>query len=263
MKSFQEYITEAFYFTKIDHSKFPNPLPRELWSPFFEMGLKDGNMKDDVVGAKPHTWSANELNPTQNDVYLSKSLSMAMGSRARPGVEGGNLKSVVSYDGYILDGHHRWAATMLNNPDAKISGIRIALKIYDLVPILRAAGDAFGNARRGAPKGDRNIFDSTIEDAMDAIENGKGMNPQFQHGSSSKFYDKSWAMEWLSELGGERVLAQRIKEIQSHKTPSNSPERKDMPVIDADKLENGLGQEENVAMYLRKGMIDIRKPYST
>ena len=211
MKSFQEYITEAFYFTKIDHSKFPNPLPRELWSPFFEMGLKDGNMKDDVVGAKPHTWSANELNPTQNDVYLSKSLSMAIGSRARPGIEGGNLKSVVSYDGYILDGHHRWAATLLNNP----------------------------------------------------IENGKGMNPQFQHGSSSKFYDKSWAMEWLSELGGERVLAQRIKEIQSHKTPSNSPERKDMPVIDADKLENGLGQEENVAMYLRKGMIDIRKPYST
>ena len=238
----------------IDHSKFPNPLPKELWTPFFEMGLRDGNMKDDVVGAKPATWSANKLNPTQNDVYLSKSLSMAIGSRARPGIEGGNLKSVVSYDGYILDGHHRWAATLLNTPNAKISGIQVALKIYDLVPILRAAGDAFGNARRGAPKGDKNVFDSTIKDAMEAILDGKGMDP--------KFYDRSWAIEWLFKLGGEKVLAQRIKEIKSHKTPSNSPQRKDMPVIDADNLKNGLGQEENVSMYLRKGMIDIRKPYA-
>ena len=36
-----------------------------------------------------------------------------------------------------------------------------------------------------------------------------------------------------------------------------------MPVIDADKLKNGRGQEENVARYLRKGMIDIRKPYAS
>jgi hypothetical protein len=239
---------------KIDHSKFPNPLPKELWKPFFEMGLRDGNMKDDIVGAKPATWSAKTLNPTQEDVYLSKSLSMAIGSKARPGIEGGNLKSVVSHDGYILDGHHRWAATLLNNPEAKISGIQVAIDIDDLVPILRAAGDAFGNTRRGAPKGDLNIFQSTIKDAMSAILDGKGMDP--------KFYDRSWAVEWLAQLGGEQVLNQRIQAIRSHKTPARSPARKDMPVIDADALKNGRGQEETVARYLRKGMIDIRKPYA-
>ncbi len=240
---------------KIDHSKFPNPLPKELWAPFFEMGLRDGNMKDDVVGARPATWPAKGLNPTQTDVYLSKALSMAIGSKARPGIEGGNLKSVVSHDGYILDGHHRWAATLLNNPEAKIHGIQIAIEIDDLVPILRAAGDAFGNERRGAPKGDRNIFESTIKDAMDAILDGKGMD--------AKFYDRSWAVEWLGKLGGEKVLEERIKAIRRHKTPARSPARKDMPVIDADALKNGRGQEETVSRYLRKGMIDIRKPYAS
>lgn len=219
------------------------------------MGLRDGNMKDDVVGARPATWPAKGLNPTQTDVYLSKALSMAIGSKARPGIEGGNLKSVVSHDGYILDGHHRWAATLLNNPEAKIHGIQIAIEIDDLVPILRAAGDAFGNERRGAPKGDRNIFESTIKDAMDAILDGKGMD--------AKFYDRSWAVEWLGKLGGEKVLEERIKAIRRHKTPARSPARKDMPVIDADALKNGRGQEETVSRYLRKGMIDIRKPYAS
>jgi hypothetical protein len=180
---------------------------------------------------------------------------MAIGSKARPGIEGGNLKSVVSHDGYILDGHHRWAATLLNNPEAKIHGIQIAIEIDDLVPILRAAGDAFGNERRGAPKGDRNIFESTIKDAMDAILDGKGMD--------AKFYDRSWAVEWLGKLGGEKVLEERIKAIRRHKTPARSPARKDMPVIDADALKNGRGQEETVSRYLRKGMIDIRKPYAS
>ena len=219
------------------------------------MGLRDGNMKDDVVGARPATWPANTLNPTQTDVYLSKALGMAMGSKQRPGAAGGDLKSVVSHDGYILDGHHRWAATLLNNPEAKIHGIKVAIGIDDLVPILRAAGDAFGNERRGAPKGDRNIFQSTIKDAMSAILEGKGMDP--------KFYDKDWAVEWLGKLGGEQILDQRIRAIKRHKTPARSPARKDMPVIDADKLKNGRGQEETVSRYLRKGMIDIRKPYAS
>ena len=90
---------------------------------------------------------------------------------------------------------------------------------------------------------------------MSAILEGKGMDP--------KFYDKDWAVEWLGKLGGEQILDQRIRAIKRHKTPARSPARKDMPVIDADKLKNGRGQEETVSRYLRKGMIDIRKPYAS
>ena len=122
---------------KIDHKRFPNPLPQQLHGPFFQMGFDDGNLKDDVVGAKKHNWASKMLKPTQEDVYLGKALGMAIG-----GVAGGDLKSVVSHDNYILDGHHRWAATLLNKPTATITGIQVAMDIQDLVPVLRAAGDA-------------------------------------------------------------------------------------------------------------------------
>ena len=247
----------------IDHGRFPNPLPKQLWGVFFEMGLKDKNLKDDIVGSRNAKWSAKDLNPTQEDVYLSKSLSMAIGSKSWKGIEGGDLKSIVSHDGYILDGHHRWAATLWNNPSAQIGGIEVALNIVDLVPILRAAGDAFGNARRGEPKGDRNIFQSSIKDVLEAVKDGKGMT------TPESTYDHDWCMQWLANLGkgkiadGEKLLAQRLAEIKKHKTPSTSPARKDMPVIDTDKNAKikGTSQEKLVAYYLRKGAIDLRKPY--
>jgi hypothetical protein len=228
---------------RINHKRFPNPLPPELHGPFFQMGFDDGNLKDDVVGAGPHTWSAKLLKPTQKDVYLGKALGMAIG-----GVAGGDLKSVVSHDNYILDGHHRWAATLLNKPSATITGIQVALDIKDLVPVLRAAGDAFGNTRRGAPKGDLNIFRSTMQDAMEAILEGKGMD--------SKFYDKQKAVAWLAGIGGEAVLKKRLGFIKRARTPPRSPRRMNMPVIDDQK-----NQEAIVARYLREGKIDIYAPY--
>ena len=48
------------------------------------------------------------------------------------GVKGGNLGSMVSGDNHILDGHHRWAATLLAEPKAKI-GTEVDLGIGDLV----------------------------------------------------------------------------------------------------------------------------------
>ena len=83
------------------------------------------------------------------------------------GVKGGNLGSIVSKDGHILDGHHRYAATLFADPNAKIIGIEADLGIGDLVPVLRALGDAYGNKRRGEPAGgDLNIYDATIDDAL-------------------------------------------------------------------------------------------------
>lgn len=258
---------------KIDHSKFPDPLPKELWKPFFAMGLRDGNMKDDVVGAKSkNDLVANKLFPTQDDVYLAKSLAMAIGSRppGRPGVEGGNLKAIVSYNNYILDGHHRWAATMWNKPLAKLTGIVVALDIVDLVPILRAAGDAFGNIRRDKPSNDIPISIATIKDVLRAVKEGYNM-------TNDKYtWNHDWAMQWLVDLGngnivkGERLLARRLANIKNHKTPNLKKSRKDMPVIDADLDRFGVekdksknrSQEEIIARYLRKGMIDIRKPYA-
>jgi len=245
MKSFKHYLAEELPTKEISAKEFPNPLNARLKAIFMKKGEMDGNPSDDIVKTKPKSWTARKLQPSQSAIYLGKTLGMAVG-----GVKGGDLGAMVSKDKRILDGHHRWAATMLAEPDAKITGIEADLGIGDLVPVLRALGDAIGNTRRGEPAGgDVNLFKATIKDAMEALTTGKNMHP--------KFYDRKKSIAWLESIGGEAGLKERLKEVQRHMPPKGAPPRIDMPVIDADK-----GDERQAASMLRKGQIDVRAPYA-
>ena len=69
------------------------------------------------------------------------------------GVAGGNLGAYISTNGEILDGHHRWAATMLNNPNANI-GSFAAIDLDAMggrtkaLQYLTAIGNALGNSTK-------------------------------------------------------------------------------------------------------------------
>jgi len=244
MKSFKEYFSEELSTKEIDPKEFPNPITDTLRKIFIKKGRMDGSVEDDIVQTKKQTWTAKNLKASQDAVYLGKALGMAVG-----GVKGGDLGAIISSDKRILDGHHRWAATMFNDPSAKIGGIEARLGIGDLVPVLRALGDVFKNKRRGAPGGgDKNIFQATVADAEKALLTGKYMNP--------KFYDKEKSTKWLESIGGKSVLGQRLKKIQKSVPPKGAPERAQMPVIDAD-----IGQHKKAAKLLKKGDLDVRKPY--
>jgi hypothetical protein len=245
LKEAVEYIIEELPTKEIRASEFPNPLSARLKKIFLKKGEMDGDPSDDIVNTKAKSWGARKLQPSQSAIYLGKTLGMAVG-----GVKGGDLGAMVSKDKRILDGHHRWAATMLADPSAKITGIEADLGIGDLVPVLRAMGDSIGNTRRGEPAGgDVNIFKATIKDALEALTTGKNMHP--------KFYDKEKSVAWLESIGGKAELAARLKALQSHRPPKGAPPRIDMPVIDADK-----GDEKQAASMLRKGQIDVREPYA-
>jgi len=83
---------------------------------FMTSGNKDGKPEDDKATVKvPASVPASKAIPTQTNILLGKSLSMAIG-----GTKGGDLKAWISTNGEILDGHHRWAATMLNDPNASL-----------------------------------------------------------------------------------------------------------------------------------------------
>ena len=78
----------------------------------------DGKADDDDAGVQePAQVSAGDAIPTQSNILLPKALGMAVG-----GVSGGDLGAYFSTKGEILDGHHRWAATMLNDPGASLGG---------------------------------------------------------------------------------------------------------------------------------------------
>tara|TARA_Y100000310_G_scaffold283974_1_gene306330 strand:- start:1975 stop:2694 length:720 start_codon:yes stop_codon:yes gene_type:complete len=238
-------MVEALATDEIDPDQFTNPITQAIQRIFTTKGKLDGEVADDVVKTTRISSPAKTMLPSQSEIFLGKSLGMSVG-----GVRGGNLGAIVSKDNRILDGHHRWAATMFSDPKVKIGALRADLKIGDLVPVLRALGDAFGNTRRGKPaSGDINIYDATLDDALEAIHDGKYMNP--------KFYNKANAIEWLESIGGEDVLRDRLEDIQSKTPPVGAPARSDMPVIDADKK-----QHVHAAGMLSKGRLDVRKPYA-
>jgi hypothetical protein len=120
--------------------------PDEKGMTYMMSGTKDGDPKDDNVTVnKDPQIAASAAIPTQTNILLGKSLAMAIN-----GVVGGNLGAYFSTKGEILDGHHRWAATMLNDPGANITGYA-AVDLDAMggkIPALQkltAIGNALGN----------------------------------------------------------------------------------------------------------------------
>ena len=120
--------------------------PDEDGMTYMKSGFEDGDETDDDVEFKkdPEIAAAKAI-PTQTNILLPKALGMAVG-----GVSGGDLGAYFSKKGEILDGHHRWAATMLNDPNAKMTGFayidldKMGGKV-DALKKLTAIGNALGN----------------------------------------------------------------------------------------------------------------------
>jgi hypothetical protein len=231
---FKEFLLE-----KIDKSKLPNPVVN------IEGFLKKGYPKndkspadDDKLKVKKASLPATKLLPSQNTVFLGKALDQAI-----RGIGGGDLGAIISKDSYIMDGHHRWACTILNDPNLKLGGVKIDLPADELIYVLRAVGDALENPRGTAPKGgDINIFKATIEDLKKCVFDGTHMDP--------KTYDKDKAVKWFESIG-EVELKKRLDFLKSKDPGSEALPREDMPKVKA-------AQVDMVSKLLKNGAIDIR-----
>jgi hypothetical protein len=92
---------------------------------YLKSGLDDGNDTDDKIPyTSPGSIKASDAIPTQTNILIGKTLGMAIPKDAGGGgVTGGPLGAYGGTDGEILDGHHRWAATMISNPDGSIGTV--------------------------------------------------------------------------------------------------------------------------------------------
>lgn len=109
------------------------------------LGVNDGDENDDSIKIElGGGFPAAKGIPTQTNILLPKALGMAV-----KGLKGGDLDAYASLKGHILDGHHRWAATMLNDPSAKIGTVaRVDLDTLgteETLKYLTAIGNALGN----------------------------------------------------------------------------------------------------------------------
>lgn len=253
LKDIEDFLTEK----TVDPKEFPwDKKGGKVPSTFLDKGKKDGKDKDDIVDTKQgFEIPAKQLNPSQSEIFTGKGLSMAIG-----GVNGGNLNAIISKDKYILDGHHRWLATMLNGGDTDVGGTYVDLPIKDLIPVLRSVGNALNNDQRGNPGGDdKNIFQVNVDELI-SMATGETMPKSV---TSSKFWNEDKAKKWVLAQGNgdakkaREVLGQRLANIQKLAPPASAPKRIAMPVIDADK-----GQVAQVADKLKKGEIDVTAPYA-
>lgn len=111
------------------------------------LGVQDDEDQDDVVVAELTHTSVKDLKPLQNEIWTSKLIGnlLAFGKPEQGGRLTDDAPIIVSKEGYILDGHHRFGQAMLADPNLKLKTLRIPLDIETLLKVGRSYGTAVGN----------------------------------------------------------------------------------------------------------------------
>lgn len=215
-------------------------------------GLDDGDASDDKVHVSKSTWAAAELKPSQTTMVLGKALGMAMGMLAS-GKIGGDLGALVSADKHILDGHHRWAATILAaGRKGHVGGFKAALPGEKLLRVLNIVTKGMFKVRNGNPgKGSLSEFKPANVEKMlrEFVERGVPGDFPIAAEKVQKILTDNFGgvEEGIAEISHNATLI-------SHDVPSWAPDRAQMPVINPDQV-------EKVEKALNKGQIDWNAPY--
>jgi hypothetical protein len=134
------------------HLFTPKNLNRKTGEEWLRLGFNDGAPpQDDVVGAKWTSIPAKKLLPTQSEIWLDK----VVGNIVKFGVpkQGSSVTDqtiIVSKEGYILDGHHRYGQAMLADPNLKLKALFIPIDIDTLVKVGRSYGNSIGNEQKAS-----------------------------------------------------------------------------------------------------------------
>lgn len=121
---------------------------KDLALSFLVKGLKtyDDDSDDDMIDVKEdEPIQVASMIPTQSNVLVGKALAFALGG----GFGGQSLGAYVTGDNEILDGHHRWAGTMIVDPGAGIKGHKVYAPASEVLPVLTTLGNALGRRQKG------------------------------------------------------------------------------------------------------------------
>lgn len=129
---------------------FPTNLSSVEGKQWLTLGRKDGSIKDDVVKAKLIDVSAARLKPTQSQIWLD----VIQKNISKFGLEldKNDAVMIASKEGYILDGHHRYARQMINDPQGKLKVLMVPFDISYLIKVARSYGAALGNKQNESTK---------------------------------------------------------------------------------------------------------------
>ena len=131
----------------------PLDIDESVDGPWVELGIMDGDTTDDVIKAKMTTVPVGKLKPTQNQIWLEKTFgNIAKWGAPKSGSPVLSTTIIVSSDGYILDGHHRFSQAIMADPNLKMKALVVPMPIKKLLEIGRHYGEAIGNKAKQASR---------------------------------------------------------------------------------------------------------------
>lgn len=131
------------------HLATPTGMSKEEKDEWIELGFKDGSLPDDKIKAQIREIEARKLKPTQSQIWFDKIISLII-KFGVPGAASPIAKKtiIVSKEGMILDGHHRYGQAMMGNPALKMKVLSVPVDIKTLVKVGRTYGEYLGNKQR-------------------------------------------------------------------------------------------------------------------
>ena len=239
-------------------------------------GGKDGDPKDDVIQVNSVPMAVKDLKPSQTSMEINKAMSFVVKAIIKdpnvfPGTDvmagnGGDLGAFVSDDDHILDGHHRWIAFGMVNPDTEFTVNKVAWPVDPILNVFNAITVGMGFKGPGDGKDATGGFEqfsgASIETkTKEVIANGDsfGDKPDVVKGAFKTMLGKSPEDPIDDETLATEASAFMTKNVASlkFKLPPGAPDRPDMPVISAKK-----GHVKQAIASLEAGEVDVNPPFA-
>ena len=250
---------------KVDPERFPLKLSqaaskKSIAPSLVTGGGDDGDSKDDIVGVKTASLPVSQLKPSQSSMNIEKACQFAICAILKvkpfPSGPGGDLGAIVTQDDHIMDGHHRWIASGMVDPSAKVGGFRVAFPAKQMIAALNMITVGLGITKGKPGSGGFGQF------------NAEGIKTQLDKLVKEGFWgaDAAQCQEACETFTGEKgedavnAAAKKMGDNVSSLTlevPGGFPERPDMPVIS-----KGKGHLAKAVELLKQGKVDLNEPYA-
>ena len=218
-------------------------------------GLLDGDLEDDEVPTRRVTLRSVNLKPSQTSMEARDVVGIALEMIRDGGGQGEDLGALVSSDGSIMDGHHRWAASILaRGSQATVTAWQSDLPGYELVRVLNISSKGLLGRTQGNP-GPGSLSSLSPIRVLgvlgEFLERGRS-HPKW--GMSPGVIREILENEFGTVEEALRVISNRAKLIPKETSPW-APQREDMPVIPRKSA-------PEIARVLSEGVIDWNAPYA-
>jgi len=265
--------------TKFDKKRMPKKLSQqdpETAAAQVVGGAKDGDPKDDVIKVNSIPMAIKDLKPSQTSMEINKAMSFVIKAvikdpKVFPGTDvlqgkGGDLGAFVSSDDHILDGHHRWIAFGMVNPQTKFLVNKVAWPVDPILNVFNAitvgkdyAGPGDGKeATGGFEQFSASSIEAKVKEVM-AKGDSFGDQPEVVKGAFKTMLGKTPEDPIDDATLAVEASAFMTKNVASlsFKLPPGAPERPDMPIISAKK-----GHVKAAIAALEAGEIDVNPPFA-